>query len=146
MNPNLQYAQLVRGRNTGSPGGIIERMFSPEFRNRLSATIHFAPLSPEVVERVVDKFLRELSDRLKPQKVKLEVTASARRWLAEHGHDPRFGARPLNRLIENEIARVLADDVLFGRLKKGGTAVVGLDGDKLAFTYRETAAQPVNRA
>ena len=103
-------------------------MFSPEFRNRLSAIIDFAPLSPLVVERVVEKFIGELSDRLKAQKVKLEVTEKARKWLAEHGYDPKFGARPLGRLIENEIARSLADELLFGRLKKGGTAVVDLGG------------------
>jgi ATP-dependent Clp protease ATP-binding subunit ClpA len=129
------------GVGAGSPKSVIERMFSPEFRNRLSATIDFAPLSPPVMEMVVDKFLRELQGRLDKQKVKLEVTAAAKKWLAEHGHDPRFGARPLGRLIENEIARTLADEVLFGKLTKGGIAKVDLDDDKLVFAYEPTATK-----
>src|SRR5271170_6301139 len=117
------------GLGQGNPKGVLERMFSPEFRNRLSATIEFAPLSPATQERV-DK-----------QKVTLTVTPAAKKWLAEHGHDPRFGARPLGRLIENEIARELADQVLFGKLTKGGKATADLDGDKLAFTYEPNPAR-----
>jgi len=123
------------GFTTGSPRAMIDRMFSPEFRNRLSAIIEFSPLPPAVIERVVDKFLLELSERLEANKVTMEVTPAAKKWLAERGYDTRFGARPLGRLIENEIARLLADDVLFGRLTKGGRVVVDLDGDKLSFTY-----------
>jgi ATP-dependent Clp protease ATP-binding subunit ClpA len=129
------------GLGQGNPKGVLERMFSPEFRNRLSATIEFAPLSPPVMERVVDKFIAELQERLDKQKVVLTVTASAKKWLAEHGHDPRFGARPLGRLIENEIARELADQVLFGQLTKGGKATADLDGDKLAFSYEPNPAR-----
>jgi ATP-dependent Clp protease ATP-binding subunit ClpA len=123
------------GTGQGNPKNVLERMFAPEFRNRLSATIEFAPLSPPVMERVVDKFIAELQERLDKQKVRLTVTPAAKKWLAEHGHDPRFGARPLGRLIENEIARELADQVLFGKLTKGGKATADLDGDKLAFSY-----------
>jgi ATP-dependent Clp protease ATP-binding subunit ClpA len=131
---------------TGSPRAMIDRMFAPEFRNRLSAIIEFAPLPPAVIERVVDKFLLELSERLEANKVTMEVTPAAKKWLAERGYDSRFGARPLGRLIENEIARVLADDVLFGRLTKGGRVVVDLDGDKLAFSYgtAEATAPPTD--
>ena len=118
-------------------------MFSPEFRNRLSAIIEFAPLSAPVVEKVVDKFLGELQERLDKQKVVLTATPAAKKWLAERGFDPRFGARPLSRLIENEIARSLADEVLFGRLTKGGRVTVDVDGtgEKLNFDYAETAAR-----
>ncbi len=123
------------GVGQGNPKGVLERMFAPEFRNRLSATIEFAALSPPVMLRVVDKFIAELQERLDKQKVTLSVTPAAKKWLAEHGHDPRFGARPLGRLIENEIARALADEVLFGKLTKGGKAIADLDGDKLAFSY-----------
>lgn len=144
MTTNAGAQELARstigfhgGVGTGNPKTVLERMFSPEFRNRLSATIEFAPLSPVVMEQVVEKFLGELSDRLRAQKVKLEVSEKAKKWLAERGYDTRFGARPLGRLIENEISRVLADEVLFGRLKRGGTAVIDVDADKLAFTYRE---------
>src|SRR3984957_18709581 len=129
------------GMGQGDSKNVLERMFSPEFRNRLSATIHFEPLSPATMERVVDKFLAELQERLDKQKVTLSVTAAAKKWLAEHGHDPRFGARPLGRLIENEIARELADQVLFGKLTKGGKAIADLDGDKLAFSYEPNQAR-----
>jgi len=131
---------------TGSPKAVIDRMFSPEFRNRLSAMIEFAPLSPVIIERVVEKFLGELQERLTVNKVTLEVLPEAKKWLGEHGYDQRFGARPLGRLIENEIARVLADDVLFGKLTKGGRVVVDLADDKLTFSYPDEAvaalAQP----
>ncbi|HEY6417949.1 MAG TPA: ATP-dependent Clp protease ATP-binding subunit ClpA [Candidatus Binataceae bacterium] len=143
MTTNAGAQELARsmigfggGVGSGSPKSVIERMFSPEFRNRLSATIEFAPLGTVIIERVVDKFLGELQSRLDQQKVKLEVSAAAKKWLAERGYEPRFGARPLARLIENEIARALADEVLFGRLTKGGIAAVDIDGDKLAFSYR----------
>jgi ATP-dependent Clp protease ATP-binding subunit ClpA len=129
------------GTGQGNPKSVLERMFAPEFRNRLSATIEFAPLSPPVMERVVDKFIAELQERLDKQKVTLTVTPVAKKWLAEHGHDPRFGARPLGRLIENEIARELADQVLFGKLTKGGKATADLDGDKLVFSYEPNPAR-----
>jgi len=151
MTTNAGAQELARAMigfgseiTTGSPRAMIDRMFSPEFRNRLSAIIEFAPLPPAVIERVVDKFLLELSERLEANKVTMEVTPAAKKWLAEKGYDTRFGARPLGRLIENEIARVLADDVLFGRLTKGGRVVVDLDGDKLSFAYgtAEATAPP----
>jgi ATP-dependent Clp protease ATP-binding subunit ClpA len=129
------------GLGQGNPKGVLDRMFAPEFRNRLSATIEFAPLSPATMERVVDKFIAELQERLDKQKVTLTVTPAAKKWLAEHGHDPAFGARPLGRLIENEIARSLADEVLFGKLTKGGQATADLDGDKLAFSYEPNPAR-----
>jgi ATP-dependent Clp protease ATP-binding subunit ClpA len=127
------------GITTGSPKAVIDRMFSPEFRNRLSAIIEFAPLPPLVIERVVDKFLLELSERLEASKVTLEVSPAAKKWLADNGYDTRFGARPLARLIESEISRVLADEVLFGRLAKGGRVEVDLADGKLTFGYPKIA-------
>jgi ATP-dependent Clp protease ATP-binding subunit ClpA len=145
MTTNAGAQELARamigfgaGVTTGSPKAVIDRMFSPEFRNRLSATIEFAPLPPPVIQQVVDKFLGELQERLNANKVKLEVSAAAKQWLAQHGYDSRFGARPLGRLIENEISRALADEVLFGRLSKGGQVRIDLDGDKLTFEYGDT--------
>jgi ATP-dependent Clp protease ATP-binding subunit ClpA len=129
----------------GNPRAAIERMFSPEFRNRLSATIEFAGLSPEIIARVVDKFVGELAERLATQKVRLEVSAPARKWLADHGYDPRFGARPLGRLIESEIARALADEVLFGALSKGGVAKVDAADDKLVYSFESAAAKSAAR-
>jgi ATP-dependent Clp protease ATP-binding subunit ClpA len=144
MTTNAGAQELARGTigfhggvGMGNPKSVLERMFSPEFRNRLSATIEFAPLSPPIIEQVVEKFLGELQDRLDKQKVVLDATAAAKKWLAERGYDPRFGARPLGRLIENEIARVLADDVLFGKLTKGGKVTVDVLDDKLAFEYSD---------
>src|SRR5579885_1544737 len=148
MTTNAGAQELARamigfhgGVGTGNPKTVIERMFSPEFRNRLSATIECAPLSPPVIERVVEKFLGELQERLDKQKVVLTATPAAKKWLAERGFDPRFGARPLVRLIENEIARALADEVLFGRLTKGGKVTVDVEGDKLSFDYSETQSR-----
>ena len=146
MTTNAGAQELARatigfqgGVGTGSPKSVIERMFSPEFRNRLSATIEFGPLTPQVVEMVVDKFLGELQERLDKQKVVLVASPAAKKWLAGRGYDPRFGARPLGRLIENEIARSLADEVLFGKLTKGGKVTVDVDpgGEKLTFDYAE---------
>ena len=126
---------------TGNPRSAIDRMFSPEFRNRLSSIIEFAPLGPEIVAMVVDKFVAELAERLVAQKVTLEVSSEARKWLAKRGFDPRFGARPLARLIEAEIARAMADEVLFGKLAKGGIAKVDLADDKLVFEYVDPAVK-----
>ncbi len=125
--------------NAGGVRGVIERTFSPEFRNRLTATVQFAPLSLEIVERVVDKFLSELSERLAARKVELVVSAEVRRWLAVRGYDSRFGARPLARLIESELAQRLADELLFGALARGGSARVELAGDALAFEFSAAA-------
>ncbi|HUY26099.1 MAG TPA: ATP-dependent Clp protease ATP-binding subunit ClpA [Candidatus Binataceae bacterium] len=144
MTTNAGAQELARGMigfqggvGMGNPKSVIDRMFSPEFRNRLSATIEFASLAPPIIELVVEKFLGELQDRLDKQKVALAATEAAKKWLAERGYDPRFGARPLGRLIENEIARVLADEVLFGKLTKGGKVTVDVADDKLTFEYSD---------
>jgi ATP-dependent Clp protease ATP-binding subunit ClpA len=131
---------------TGNPRNAIDRMFSPEFRNRLSAIIEFAGLGPEIIARVVDKFVDELAERLAAQKVKLEVSGAARKWLAQKGYDPRFGARPLGRLIESEVARALADQVLFGALSKGGVARVDLADDKLVYSFEAHAPKAASPA
>ena len=121
--------------NVGKGKEAIEKMFSPEFRNRLDAMIVFNSLSMEIIERVVDKFIIELDHQLNEKKVFLQLTVKARRWLAEKGYDPSFGARPMARLIQNEIKRVLADEILFGRLQSGGKVEVDENEGKLAFTY-----------
>ena len=121
--------------NVGKGKEAIEKMFSPEFRNRLDAMITFNSLSMEIIERVVDKFIIELDHQLNEKKVFLQLSVKARRWLAEKGYDPSFGARPMARLIQNEIKRVLADEILFGRLQSGGKVEVDENEGKLAFTY-----------
>ncbi len=113
----------------------IDKLFSNEFRNRLDGVITFNALTPEIMEKVVDKFLNELQQQLEQKKVVITVSDSARKWLAEQGYDPLYGARPLGRFIQTEIKDVLSDEVLFGKLVKGGKVYIDLDGDKLIFQY-----------
>ncbi|RIH84886.1 AAA family ATPase [Calidithermus roseus] len=109
----------------------IRRLFTPEFRNRLDAIVHFAPLSPEIMGQIVDKNLRALEAQLKERKVSLAITPEARQWLAEKGYDPLMGARPLARLIQERIKKPLADLLLFGPLKNGGNLRIGVKGEGL---------------
>ena len=122
---------------TGKPE--LERLFSPEFRNRLDEVVTFAPLPLEVVERVVDKFVSEVEGQLHERRIAIELSPAARRWLAERGYDPVFGARPLGRVIQTELKDRLADEVLFGALAKGGRAHVDLEGGALAFRFEPRA-------
>jgi ATP-dependent Clp protease ATP-binding subunit ClpA len=124
--------------NVGKGKEAIEKMFTPEFRNRLDAMITFNALSQENIERVVDKFIIELDQQLNERKVFLELTNRARQWFAERGYDPTFGARPMARLIQNEIKRVLADEILFGKLQNGGKVQVDEQDGKLVFSYTTT--------
>ncbi|HYL19513.1 MAG TPA: ATP-dependent Clp protease ATP-binding subunit ClpA [Burkholderiales bacterium] len=107
----------------------IKRMFTPEFRNRLDATISFAPLTHEVILRVVDKFLMQLEDQLHEKKVEVSFTQALKDYLAKHGFDPLMGARPMSRLIQDTIRRALADELLFGKLATGGKITVDVDDD-----------------
>jgi ATP-dependent Clp protease ATP-binding subunit ClpA len=109
----------------------IERTFSPEFRNRLDGWIAFEGLSRESILRVVDKLVTEMAAQLEAKKIKVTVSPQARDWLADKGFDPLFGARPMARLIQNEIKKVLADQILFGDLKGGGTVEVVVKDGKL---------------
>ncbi len=113
----------------------IEKMFSPEFRNRLDNIITFSGLPEEVVLMVVEKMLVELEVKLQQQKVIINVTDAAKSWLAKTGYDPIFGARPMGRTIQREIETVLADEVLFGKLENGGEVSIGLKKDQLKFKY-----------
>ena len=113
----------------------FKRGFSPEFRNRLDAKIDFAPLDSRVMLRIVDKFVSELQVQLNERKVTVEVDAAARDYLAVKGFDPMNGARPLGRVIQDEVKRPLTDELLFGALANGGTVRVGHDGEKLTFGY-----------
>jgi len=116
----------------------IEKLFSPEFRNRLDAILHFNHLTIEIVEQIVDKFMRELENQLSEKKVKIETSDTARRWLAENGYDPNYGARPLDRVIQENVKTVLADEILFGQLQKGGRVLINLQADKLVFEFFPT--------
>ncbi|HSR67915.1 MAG TPA: ATP-dependent Clp protease ATP-binding subunit ClpA [Acidobacteriota bacterium] len=111
----------------------LEKAFSPEFRNRLDRVVNFSSLPPEIIAKVVDKFIREVQLQLIERKVKLEVTPAARTWLAEKGYDIKFGARPLHRLIQTAIKDRLSDELLFGKLSSGGKVTVRLRDGELAF-------------
>jgi ATP-dependent Clp protease ATP-binding subunit ClpA len=115
----------------------VEKTFSPEFRNRLDAIVHFNALSLDIMERVVDKFLAELNQQLEPKHVTVSLSAQARSWLAEQGHDPQYGARPLGRLIQTHIKDALSNEILFGRLQKGGRIMVKIENGTLEFEFPE---------
>ncbi|MGP9803863.1 ATP-dependent Clp protease ATP-binding subunit ClpA [Paracoccus sp. NSM] len=122
-----------RDRREGEDTAAIERTFTPEFRNRLDAIISFAPLSREVVVHVVEKFVLQLEAQLMDRNVHIELTPEAADWLAEKGYDDRMGARPLGRVIQEYIKKPLAEELLFGRLTKGGMVRVKIEEDKPAF-------------
>ncbi|HXU74682.1 MAG TPA: ATP-dependent Clp protease ATP-binding subunit ClpA [Polyangia bacterium] len=113
----------------------IERAFAPEFRNRLDAWIAFDSLPPEIIKRVVDKLVGELQAQLMEKKVALELSPEARDWLGEHGFDAQFGARPMARLIQTELKKPLADELLFGKLKSGGKVRVEVAEGKIVLRY-----------
>ncbi len=125
----------VHKDKAGKGKKAIESLFSPEFRNRLDEIINFNPLDLEIMERIVDKFLAELNGQLAAKKVTLTVSPEVRTWLAKEGYDPTYGARPLGRVIQAEIKDTLSDQILFGRLHKGGRVCVELGGGKLTFRY-----------
>jgi len=111
--------------------GVIKQLFSPEFRNRLEAVIPFGHLTTSVMEQIVDKLLGEIQEQLSGRKVKLDVTPGARSWLAQKGYDPQFGARPLARVLRQEIKDPISDAILFHGLSKGGKIVVDVENGRL---------------
>ena len=124
---------FTRNKREGDDQEAINKMFSPEFRNRLDAVIGFAGLSPEIISKVVDKFVFQLEAQLADRSITIELTDAARSWLVEKGYDEKFGARPMARTIQEFIKRPLADDILFGKLEHGGTVkvnVVEAEGEK----------------
>jgi ATP-dependent Clp protease ATP-binding subunit ClpA len=129
-----------RGKKDEENEEAIKRLFSPEFRNRLDASIHFNGLPPEVVRNVVQKFIIQLEGQLAERNVQIEITDKAADWLATRGYDESFGARPLSRLINEQVKKPMADELLFGKLKDGGIVKIDIDPtdpDKLKFTYTQ---------
>ena len=127
-----------RGKREGEDEEAIKRLFTPEFRNRLDATIPFSGLSPEIIEMVVDKFILQLETQLADRNVTIALTPKARKWLAVRGYDEAFGARPLGRLIQEHVKKPMADELLFGSLQKGGGVKIDIDKndpDKLSFKF-----------
>ena len=133
-----EMAQRAIGFTDERQGGgskALERLFSPEFRNRLDEVVTFTQLPPAVMGRVVDKFVKEVEEQLQEKKVKIELTPAARERLAKRGYDPDFGARPLARVIQREVKEPLADELLFGRHSKGGRVIVDVENDEFSFSF-----------
>ncbi|HJS83982.1 MAG TPA: ATP-dependent Clp protease ATP-binding subunit ClpA [Acetobacteraceae bacterium] len=146
MTTNAGAADLARasigfGRETraGEDEEAVKRLFTPEFRNRLDAIVAFAGLTPEVVGRVVEKFVMQLEAQLADRNVTIELSSAAKEWLAERGYDPLYGARPLARVIQEHVKKPLAEELLFGRLVRGGSVKVTLKEGKLDFEIIEAA-------
>ena len=133
---------FTSSKQIGDEMGEIKRLFTPEFRNRLDATISFAALDTEVILRVVEKFLMQLEGQLHEKKVEAIFTDSLKTWLAEHGFDPLMGARPMARLIQDTIRSALADELLFGRLASGGRVTIDLDEQQKVKLIFEEALEP----
>src|SRR5499427_4836987 len=149
MTTNAGAGELVKGtmgftssREAGDEMAEIKRLFTPEFRNRLDATISFAQLDHEVVLKVVDKFLLELEGQLHEKKVEPSFTQKLKEFLAQKGFDPQMGARPMARLIQDTIRKALADELLFGRLVGGGHVMIDIDQDDQIKLVFEEAKQP----
>jgi len=130
--PAIGFNREVR---VGEDEEAINRTFTPEFRNRLDAIIGFRNLSPEVMARIVDKFVMELESQLADRNVVIELSDAAREWLARKGYDPLFGARPLARVIQDHVKQSLAEELLFGKLAKGGVVRVDIEDDVPSFSF-----------
>ena len=131
-------ADSARGRMMTA----LERVFSPEFRNRLDAIVSFDPLTPAVMETIVEKFILQLEAQLAERRVAISLQPDARAWLAEKGYDAAYGARPLARVVQKEVRNPLTDEILFGRLEHGGTVRIGMRDGALAFDYEPAPAPP----
>ncbi len=149
MTTNAGAAELAkaplgfeRGARMEDDQEEIKRMFTPEFRNRLDAIVPFRALKPETVIRVVDKFIIQLEAQLADRNVVISLSGDARQYLARIGYDPAMGARPLARVIQEKVKKPLAEELLFGKLKDGGTVAIGYDGEALTFEFQDGAARP----
>jgi ATP-dependent Clp protease ATP-binding subunit ClpA len=143
---NLGSIGFSEDQETSSKGRLkvaIERIFSPEFRNRLDGIVSFRALSQSTMETIVEKFILQLESQLAERRVAISLETEARTWLAKKGCDPLFGARPLARLVQSEVRNRLTDEILFGRLEHGGTVQIGLQNGALSFSI-EPATQPKN--
>jgi ATP-dependent Clp protease ATP-binding subunit ClpA len=134
-------------KRSGDDTEAINRMFTPEFRNRLDAVVPFSGLPPEVITMVVEKFIFQLEAQLADRGVMIELSEEASKWIAEKGYDEKFGARPLARVIQEYIKKPLADELLFGKLEHGGTVkvVVAGKGEDRALAFEYFPADPTKR-
>lgn len=134
-----------RDRRTGEDTAAIERTFTPEFRNRLDAVVSFAPLPKEVIMQVVEKFVLQLEAQLMDRNVHIELTRKAAEWLADKGYDDKMGARPLGRVIQEYIKKPLAEELLFGKLSKGGVVKVGVKDGQIELRVEQPDAPRIGR-
>jgi ATP-dependent Clp protease ATP-binding subunit ClpA len=142
-NLNKNVMGFTAKKESGDEMAEIKRLFTPEFRNRLDASISFKSLDHDIILRVVDKFLMQLEGQLHEKKVEAAFSDKLKDWLAKRGFDPLMGARPMSRLIQDTIRRALADELLFGRLANGGKVTIDIDDDdKVALRFHE-APEPV---
>jgi ATP-dependent Clp protease ATP-binding subunit ClpA len=133
---------FTQGKQAGDEMAEIKRLFSPEFRNRLDATVSFAPLSQDIIMRVVDKFLMQLEDQLHEKKVEASFSDKLKAYLGKKGFDPLMGARPMSRLIQDTIRRGLADELLFGKLANGGHVFVDIDDkDQITLDFENVTSE-----
>jgi len=153
MTTNAGAADMARAPmgfssafRTGEDVEAINRMFTPEFRNRLDAIVPFAALAPEIVARVVDKFVIQLEAQLADRNVTIEMTDAARGYLAETGYDPAMGARPLARLIQDQVKKPLADELLFGKLAQGGAVKIDYKDNRIIFVYPAAAPKALPKS
>ncbi|MCK8785098.1 ATP-dependent Clp protease ATP-binding subunit ClpA [Roseomonas sp. NAR14] len=140
--PTIGFERPTR---VGEDEDAVKRLFTPEFRNRLDAVVPFAGLTQEIVGQVVEKFVMQLEAQLADRNVTIELSSAAKEWLAEKGYDPLYGARPLARVIQEHIKRPLAEELLFGKLSKGGSVKVGLKDGALTFDMVEAPAPALPR-
>jgi len=133
-----------RTHNEGADVEAIERLFTPEFRNRLDAVIPFAPLGKDVIRKVVDKFIMQLDLQLAERNVEIELSETARDWLAERGYDSKYGARPLSRVVQEHIKKPLADALLFGDLVNGGVALVEVVEGRLQLSVKSPPRKAIS--
>jgi ATP-dependent Clp protease ATP-binding subunit ClpA len=133
---NRQKASQQRSKHA------IDKVFSPEFRNRLDAIVSFGPLTPGVMETIVEKFILQLEAQLAERRVAITLEPPAREWLAAKGYDPVYGARPLARVIQTEVRDRLTDEILFGELENGGTVTIDVADDKVTFAFQPRADEP----
>jgi ATP-dependent Clp protease ATP-binding subunit ClpA len=132
--PTIGFGDPQKG-SAGKGKKAIEKYFSPEFRNRLDSIITFNELSFEIMQKIVDKFMAEFADQLAMKKVSLEYSEAVRSWLAEKGYDPLYGARPLARVLQTEIKDIMSEEILFGKLIKGGKVKIDIEDQKPTFSY-----------
>jgi ATP-dependent Clp protease ATP-binding subunit ClpA len=127
--------ETLRRTSAGKSKAAVERVFSPEFRNRLDAIVTFKSLTPDVMETIVEKFILQLEAQLAERHVAIALEPEARAWLARKGYDPVYGARPLARVVQKEVRDPLTDEILFGKLEHGGTVTIGVADDRLVFSF-----------